>query len=47
MADVPMIEIDRTAPMVFNVPAKGGENHSNVTPWHLHAVHVAFDETKY
>lgn len=42
-----MIEIDRAAPVIFDMPAECGEDHSYVTPWNFHTIHIAFDETQH
>lgn len=35
--NLPVKKIDGVAPVVFDVPAEGGETHAHVEPGYLHA----------
>lgn len=41
-----MVKIYGTAPVIFDVPAEGGEYHAHVAPRYLHSIYVALDEAK-
>ncbi len=43
----PMQIINRISPMVFIMPAKGGETHSDVHPGDYHSVYICVYVTKY
>lgn len=45
--DLPVIKVDGATPVVLDMPAECGEDHPDVTPRHLHSIHVALDETKH
>lgn len=43
----PVQVVNRVAPVVFNVPAEGGEAHSHIEPRELHAAYVSSDVSKH
>lgn len=43
---IPVQVVDGIAPVVLNMPAKGGEAHPHVQPGHLHARDVCIDVSK-
>lgn len=39
----PMHEVDRVAPVIFNMPAEGAEAHPYITPGYLHTRYITAD----